>query len=121
MVGRSEIVLYHLFVSFPGRVFEVFEFLWFFPALFLLTGVVSPGRSRWMAACLLATLATAAAPGLLVWDASRSVLYLLPGVAAAALFVPVSLERRRELLLAAALASLVWIEFYGSIFRRLIL
>jgi hypothetical protein len=121
MLATPEILLYHLFVSFPGKFFGVFEFLWLLPVGFGLSLVLTAGPSRRTAGHFAAAMAVAAIPAFLVWDINRSLCYLLPGVMAAACFFPANEISRRRLMLAVALASLAWVEVYGSVFRRLLL
>jgi hypothetical protein len=121
MLATPEIALYHVFVSYPARIFDVFEFLWIFPLGLLLSLGLTPGAPRRAGVTFLIACCIAATPALLVWDITRSLCYLLPGVLAGVCFFPGDTDWRRKWLLLAGLASLTWIEIYGSVFRRMIL
>lgn len=117
MMASPEIVLYHFYVSYPGKLFKVFEFLWGFPALMLLHFVRSGADDRRDALLYLACSAIAAAPAFLIWDVDRSLCYLLPAVLGAVCFLPAEAVAKSRTALVAGVASLLWLEPNGSVLR----
>lgn len=117
MMATPEILLYHFYVSYPGKLFKVFEFLWGFPALLLLHFIRSGAHDRRDALAYLACIAIAAAPAFLIWDVDRSLCYLLPAVLGAVCFVPGDSTAKGRIALVACLASLLWLEPNASVLR----
>jgi len=119
-VGSLEVLLYHFFVSFPTKVFRVWEFLWLFPLALLALKAADPRREEVMrAAWFFLAAGCAVGPALLVWDIERSLTYFAPGILLALVAVPLTPVVRRRLLAAVALASFAWIEFVATAFRYL--
>jgi hypothetical protein len=121
MVGEREILLFHLFSSFPTKIFRVWEFLWLLPVALvaMLAACDDPSRRARAGWFVLAT-ACAVAPALLVWDVERSLTYYAPGILLAMAALPLAAATRRRLLLAIALASVGWVEFLATPLRYLI-
>ncbi len=119
MLGGKEIFLYHCFVSFPVKIFGVFEFLWIFP-LGLLAVLLGTPAARRQGLLLAAALGGAFVPALMVWDIERSLCYLVPGVLLSVCFFPANPVTLRRLLWAATAAGVVWFQVSGSILRYLL-
>jgi hypothetical protein len=117
MIGGSPILRYHAFVSFPGKIFAVFEFLWILP-LGLMGGLLNaPEGTRREALVFALAVGCAAAPALLVYDIDRSLCYLLPVILLGAGFFPASPAVRRLMLWAVTAANLGWFQVHDSIIR----
>ncbi|MBL9215664.1 MAG: hypothetical protein JNG83_09335 [Opitutaceae bacterium] len=121
MMVPTEVLLYHFYVSYPKNLFTVFEFLWLFPLVFVGHLIFARDPRITGGVPYLIALALAAGPAFVVWDIDRSLCYLLPGLLTAICFFPAERDLRRGCALAAALASLAWMEPNTSILRFLFL
>src|SRR6478735_934719 len=120
MVGGREILLFALFATFPTKIFRVWEFLWLVPITLVAILIGSGDRAqRLRAAWFVFATALATGPALLVWDVERSLTYFAPGILLAVVAVPLPETTRRRLLLAVALASVMWVEFLATPLRFL--
>jgi hypothetical protein len=117
MMANADILLYHFYVSYPIKLFGVFELLWAAPLLVLLHAALSGPAGRSALPVFGFALLLAAAPAFLVWDVDRSLCYLLPGIVTAISFLPGEATLRRRLILAASAGSLLWLEPNVSAFR----
>jgi hypothetical protein len=120
MLGGTEIFLYHCFVSFPGKIFGVFEFLWIFP-LGLLVALLGAPATRRHGLFLAVAMGGVIGPALMVWDIERSLCYLLPAILLAVCFFPGSPVTSRRLLWAVTGAGVIWFQVSGSILRYVLL
>jgi hypothetical protein len=120
MMGTTEIALYHFYVSYPGKLFKVFEFLWAFPLLLIVRFVTSAAETRRAALLYLACISCAMAPSFLVWDLDRSLCYVLPAVLVSVCLWQGESVQRRRIALCVCLASLLWLEPNTSFLRYLV-